>query len=77
MQCSYEQETDKFSNLCRLTSTMSVLDSLNYGMALEDSGSRTAMWKILIQFRGLALEFGWKSSGDVDNALQAEYWVLI
>ena len=56
---------------------MSVLDSLNYGMALEDSGSRTAMWKILIQFRGLALEFGWKSSGDVDNALQAEYWVLI
>ena len=47
LQCSYGQEIDNSSNLYWIISTISVLDNLNYVMALEDSGSRTAMLKIL------------------------------
>ena len=90
LQCSCEQETDNSSNLYWITSsssTISVLDNLNFVMALEDSGSRTAMLKTLGTIPGqgqgqvpgpgqptqiLALR-----AEDVDGALQAEYWVLI
>ena len=64
---------------------MSALDNLNYVMALEDSGSRNTMLKILGTIRGsgprkvpgpgqpaLALR-----AENVDGARQAEYWVLI
>ena len=52
LQCSYEQETDNSSNLYWITSTMSVIDDLNYVMALEDSRSQNAMLKILAKIPG-------------------------
>ena len=70
-----------------ITSTMSVLDILNYVMALEESGSRTAMLKILgtilvpgpgkVPVPGQPAQIPALRAEDVDGARQAEYWVLI